>query len=145
MPVIRTILFGPFAIASPIKTGGANARIEKHFHKQRAQSTFIEPGSSVQGYFFYNMPNRPTNVNGWEVDFNLRDSTANTYRIAYIFGEGAKIENISPSISYKTDTKIYRVEISVYEELKKLKKIYNEGLITKQDYEKKKQELLKKI
>ncbi len=136
----KSIITG-FPVLSQIKAGTANGKISKYCESTLLTDSELLPGDSRTGFLYYNCPDRPKTIGGWQLNFTCIQNGYQANDIEYVFGEGPKV--VIRIIENKRNVASTNTE-SLEDKLLNLKILMDKNLITEDEYEKKRALLIEK-
>ena len=128
-----------FPGVSQIKAGVANGKISGYCEKTILTNAEIFPGENQNGFLYFNCPERPKNISGWQLNFTCTQVDYQGFDIEYIFGSGFDVVNRlieSNKIDHIVEEKTLEGKILT------LKRLMDKKLITEEEYVKKKKALI---
>jgi len=131
----KSVLTG-FPVVSQVKAGKANGQISKHCENTLLTDSEIVPESSQRGFLYFDCPDRPTNINGWQLNFSYTKGVTKHF-VEYIFGGSAKIteaQKTMGTLPVSRDLPVTSENETLKKKLQQIKQLMDDRLITHEEY-----------
>lgn len=137
----NTVLFGFLGARSILKTKTYNDKVSDVINESKIKSDYISQNESIEGYIFFNMPEDFYYLGNWKFKMGIKSSDGNLYIIEDDFKKEltVKIEKLMQEEVKPAPLEKKSLEQKIIE----LDNLLKKGLITQDDFDKKKNELLK--